>query len=195
VQIENSILVPQHIDKVWEFCQDVPQVAACLPGADLSEEVAPDQYTGDVTINMGPVDMRFAGMATVTDRDHATRTIVIDASGADEKGRGQANLGLTVRLTPEADGSTRMHVTQDIQLAGAAAQYGRGMIGDVTQVLMGDFAKNMQVRLDAFERGVSVDEIQGARSASGFVLGLRAAWMALKRVARRFFLPYEPSRV
>jgi carbon monoxide dehydrogenase subunit G len=195
VQIESSIQVPQHIDKVWEFCQDVPQVAACLPGADISEEIAPDQYTGDVTINMGPVDMRFSGMATVTDRDHATRTIVIDASGADQKGRGQANLGLTVRLTPEPDGSTKMHVTQDIQLAGAAAQYGRGMIGDVTQVLMGDFAKNMQVRLDAFERGVSVEEIQGARSASGLVLGLRAAWMALKRVARRFFLPYEPSRV
>jgi carbon monoxide dehydrogenase subunit G len=193
--IENSILVPQDIDKVWEFCQDVPQVAACLPGADLSEEVAPDRYTGDVTIKMGPVDMRFSGMATVTDRDHETRTIVIDAAGADQRGRGQANLGLTVKLFPEADGRTRMHVTQDIQLSGAAAQYGRGMVGDVTQVLMGDFARNMQTRLDAYERGVSIDEIQGAKRASGLVIGVKAAWMALKRVARRFFLPYEPSRV
>jgi hypothetical protein len=143
---------------------------------------------------MGPVNMQFAGRAEVVERDEANKTIVVDASGSDEKGRGQANLGLTVRLAPAGAG-TRMDVIQDIQLSGAAAQYGRGMIGDVTQVLMGDFGKNMQTRLDAFERGVSVEEIQGARSASGFMIGLRAAWMALKRVARRFFLPYEPSRV
>ena len=121
--------------------------------------------------------------------------VVIDASGADQKGRGQANLGLTLRLFPEADGKTRMQVTQDIQLSGAAAQYGRGMIGDVSQILMRDFATNMQARLDAFERGVSPDQVQQAKGATGLTLGLQAAWMALKRVARRFFLPYEPSRV
>jgi hypothetical protein len=88
-----------------------------------------------------------------------------------------------------------MNVAQELHLSGAAAQFGRGMVGDVTQVLMGDFGKNMQTRLDAFERGLAAHEIEGARSASGFMIGLRAAWMALKRVARRFFLPYEPSRV
>ena len=193
--VESSIVVPQDIDKVWEFCQDVPQVAACLPGADITEEVSHDVYTGDVTIKMGPVDMRFSGMATVTNREHETRTIVIDAAGADQKGRGQANLGLTLRLFPEADGKTRMQVTQDIQLSGAAAQYGRGMIGDVSQIMMRDFATNMQARLDAIERGVSPDQVQQATGASGLTIGLQAAWMALKRVARRFFLPYEPSRV
>jgi uncharacterized protein len=192
--IESSIVVPQDIDKVWEFCQDVPQVAACLPGADITEEVSHDRYTGDVTIKMGPVDMRFSGIATVTDRDHETRTIVIDAAGADQRGRGQANLGLTVSLFPESNGGTRMHVTQDMQLSGAAAQYGKGMISDVSQILMRDFAANMQARLDAFERGVSPDQVQQARGASGLVIGIKAAWMALKRVARRFFLPYEPGR-
>lgn len=192
--IESSIQVPQPVDRVWEFCQDIPQVAACLPGANLSEEVGPDAYAGTVAINMGPVSMQFAGNAQVVQRDEANKTIVIDAAGSDEKGRGQANLGLTVKLSPEASG-TRMDVAQDLQLSGAAAQYGRGMIGDVTQVLMADFGRNMQTRLDAFERGISVDEIEGAGSASGLMIGLRAAWMALKRVARRFFLPYEPSRV
>jgi carbon monoxide dehydrogenase subunit G len=193
--VESSIVVPQDIEKVWEFCQDVPQVAACLPGADLTEEVSHDVYTGDVTIKMGPVDMRFSGMATVTDREHETKTIVIDAAGADQKGRGQANLGLKLRLFPEADGKTRMQVTQDIQLSGAAAQYGRGMIGDVSQILMRDFATNMQARLDAFEKGVDPAGMATAGGASGLSIGLQAAWMALKRVARRFFLPYEPSRV
>lgn len=194
MRIESSIEVPQPIDKVWEFCQDIPQVAACLPGARLSEEIGPDRYAGSVSISMGPVSMQFAGNAEVTRRDEANKTIVIDAAGSDQKGRGQANLGLTVKLVPAGAG-TRMDVTQDIQLSGAAAQYGRGMISDVTQVLMGDFATNMQTRLDAFERGVSPDQVQRAQRASGFMIGLRAAWMALKRVARRFFLPYEPGRV
>ncbi len=192
--IKNTIEVDQPIEKVWEFCQDVPQVAACLPGAELNEEIGPDQYAGKVGISMGPVKMQFAGTADVRERDETTKTIVIDAAGADEKGRGQANLGLSVRLVA-TPGGTRLEVEQDIQLAGAAAQYGRGMIGDVSQVMMRDFAANMQARLDAYERGVSPDQIQTAKSASGLGIGLSAAWMAIKRVARRFFLPYEPSRV
>lgn len=194
MKIEHSIEVDHDVDKVWEFCQDVSQVAACLPGAELNEEIAPDRYAGKVGINMGPVKMQFAGTADVTERDHANKTLVIDASGSDARGQGQAALGLSVKLVPTAAG-TRLEVVQDIQLAGAAAQYGRGMIGDVSQVLMRDFATNMQARLDAFQKGVAPGELQQARGASGLVIGLRAAWMALKRVARRFFLPYEPSRV
>lgn len=191
--VNSSVQVAQPVDKVWEFCQDVPSVAACLPGAELNEEIGPDRYAGGVAISMGPVKMQFAGTAEVTQRDEASKTIVIDAAGSDVKGQGQAALGLTVKLLPTGGGTT-LHVSQDIQLSGAAAQYGRGMISDVSQVLMRDFATNMQARLDALERGVSADQIQGARSASGFMIGLRAMWMALKRVARRFFLPYQPSR-
>jgi carbon monoxide dehydrogenase subunit G len=194
VLVNSSVEVAQPVEKVWEFCQDVPQVAACLPGAELNEEIGPDQYAGGVAISMGPVKMQFAGTAEVTRRDEANKTIVIDAAGSDLKGQGQAALGLTVKLLPAAGGTT-LDVTQDIQLSGAAAQYGRGMIGDVSAILMRDFAANMQTRLDALERGVSADQIQGAQSASGFMIGLRAMWMALKRVAGRFFLPYEPSRV
>ncbi len=192
--ITNSIEVDQPIDKVWEFCQDVPQVAACLPGAELNEELGPDKYAGGVDISMGPVKMQFAGTADVTVRDEANKTIVIDAAGADARGRGQAALGLKVRLVPTASG-TRLEVEQDIQLSGAAAQYGRGMIGDVSQVMMRDFADNMTARLDAFEKGIDPNAVAAASSASGLSIGLQAAWMALKRVARRFFLPYEPSRV
>jgi carbon monoxide dehydrogenase subunit G len=193
VLVNSSVQVAQPVDKVWEFCQDVPSVAACLPGAELNTEIGPDRYAGGVAISMGPVKMQFAGTAEVTQRDEANKTIVIDAAGSDVKGQGQAALGLTVKLLPTGGGTT-LHVSQDIQLSGAAAQYGRGMISDVSQVLMRDFATNMQARLDALERGVSADQIQGARSASGFMIGLRAMWMALKRVARRFFLPYQPSR-
>ena len=189
--IKSAFEVPLHIDKVWEFCQDIPQVAACLPGATLTDEVSPDRFAGNVGIRMGPVQMQFAGHATVTDRDHATKTIVVAAAGSDQKGRGQAALGLTARLVPTASG-TRVEVEQDLQLSGAAAQYGRGMIGDVTAILMRDFATNMQTRIDAFDRGLSADQIKGTKNANGLVIAIQAAWMALKRVGRRFFLPYRP---
>jgi hypothetical protein len=85
-----------------------------------------------------------------------------------------------------------VEVALDLQLSGAAAQYGRGMVGDVTSVLMGDFATNMQQRLGAIKRGLSPDEVGAAKPASGFTIGLRALRMALARVFRRFFLPYQP---
>jgi hypothetical protein len=69
------------------------------------------------------------------------------------------------------------------------------MVNDVSAVMLRDFATNMQTRIDAFERGVSLEDMAAPKAAGGFGIAIQAAWMALKRVARRFFLPYEPSRV
>jgi len=99
---------------------------------------------------------------------------------------------VTAQLSSVA-GGTKVEVAQDLQLSGAAAQYGRGMISDVTAVLMRDFAKNMQSRIGALDRGLSPDQIGAAAPASGLAIGMRAAWMALRRVYRRFFLPYQPN--
>jgi hypothetical protein len=191
--IKSDFEVPRPVDEVWGFFQDIPGVAACLPGAEIDEQVGPDRYTGKVAVRMGPVKMRFAGQAHVKERDEATRTIVMDAAGADERGRGQAAMGVTARLVPTTTG-TRVEVEQDLQLSGAAAQYGRGMIADVTAVMMRDFSANMQARLDALGRGVSADEIEASKPASGLAIGFQAMLMALKRVAARFFLPYQPDR-
>jgi uncharacterized protein len=141
---------------------------------------------------MGPVRLQFAGTAQIKERDDNAKRIVVDATGADEKGRGQASMLVTASLSPVRDG-TRVDVTQDLQLSGAAAQYGRGMISDVTAILMRDFATNMQTRIDAISRGVSLDNIGSATSASGLAIALRAARLALGRVFRRFFLPYQPT--
>jgi uncharacterized protein len=120
---------------------------------------------------------------------------VVHAAGADVKGRGQAAMVVSATLTPRGRG-TKVDVTQDLQLAGAAAQYGRGMISDVSAVLMRDFSANMQDRIERLERGESAEQIaaaSGASSASGLSLAFRAARMALTRVFRRFFLPYQPA--
>lgn len=188
--ITNAIEVDQPVDTVWRFFGDIPRVAACLPGAKLDEEVGEDRYAGTVTIRMGPVRLEFAGTAEVKERDEAARRIVVDAAGSDQKGRGQAAMALTATLAPAGSG-TRVEVVQDLQLSGAAAQYGRGMVSDVTSVLMADFADNLHAGITAMEEGREVEA--SAAPAQGFSLGLAALRLALMRVFRRFFLPYRPS--
>jgi carbon monoxide dehydrogenase subunit G len=174
--IKNEFEVAQPPDKVWAFFDNIPQVAACLPGTELTSELPGDKYEGQVAVRMGPVKLQFAGTAQITEKDEAAHRIVVDAAGAEVRGR-----------------VTKVGVTQDLQLSGAAAQYGRGMIGDVTTVLMRDFSTNLMARIDAVERGLSPDQVAAARPASGLAIGVRAARMALTRVFRRFFLPYQPS--
>jgi uncharacterized protein len=189
--IKSGFDVAQPVDKVWQFFDDIPGVAACLPGAQLTQDLGDDKYLGKVAVRMGPVRLQFGGTAQIKERDDTAKRIVVDAAGADEKGRGNASMLITATLSP-ARGGTRVDVTQDLQVSGAAAQYGRGMITDVTEILMRDFATNMQNRIDAKARGVAVDKV-GSTSASGFTIGLRAARLALGRVLRRFFLPYRPN--
>lgn len=190
--IKSDFEVAQPVDKVWTFFGDIAGVAACLPGAELTDDLGDDKYLGKVAIRMGPVKLAFAGTANITERDDAAKRIVIDAAGADEKGRGQASMLVTASLAAAGAG-TKVDVVQDVQLSGAAAQYGRGMIADVTSVLMRDFASNLQNRIAAVERGESASGLVGAAPASGFTIGLRAMRMALLRVARRFFAPYQPN--
>ena len=188
--ITNDFEVTKPVAAVWEFFGDIPRVATCLPGAELTETLGDDKYGGRVAVRMGPVRMQFAGTAEITERDEAAKRIVVHAAGAEERGRGQASM--VVSATLAAVGSaTKVAVSQDLQLAGAAAQYGRGMISDVTSVLMRDFAANLARQISAAERGETVQA--AAAPAGGFTIGLRAALMALRRVFRRFFLPYQAA--
>jgi carbon monoxide dehydrogenase subunit G len=189
--IKDAFEVQSPVDKVWAFFGDIPQVAACLPGTELTQDLGDGKYLGTVAIRMGPVRMEFAGTATVTERDDGAKRMVIDASGADAKGRGQATMALTAHLVPAPRG-TKAEMVMDLQLSGAAAQYGRGMVSDVTAILMHDFAANMQQRLAGTDLGVLAGSDPKRKAAGGFAIAFRAMRLALARVARRFFLPYQP---
>src|SRR6476660_10207233 len=115
--IKNEFEVAEPVEKVWQFFDNIPQVAACLPGAELTEDLGDDKYRGKVAIRMGPVKLQFAGNVAITERDNAGKRIVVDAAGADEKGRGQAAMLVTARLAPIAAG-TKIEVAQDLQLSG-----------------------------------------------------------------------------
>ena len=191
--IKSDFEVAAPVEKVWLFFDNIPQVAACLPGTELTKDLGDDKYEGRVAVRMGPVRLQFGGKAEITERDEAAKRVVIHASGAELRGRGQASMVVTAVLARAGRG-TKVGVTQDLQLAGAAAQYGRGMISDVTAVLMRDFSVNLADRIDRAQRGEAVTGPATAASpASGFTLGMRAALMALRRVFRRFFVPYHAA--
>jgi len=189
--ISQAIEVDQPIDAVWKFFDDVPQVAACIPGADLTNKIAEDHYEGDVIISAGPVKLEFAGAAQVTSRDNAKKVIVIQASGADRKGRGEAQALLTAALLPNGAG-TKVNISLDLVISGAAAQFGRGLVSDVTAVLVNQTAGSMKARMKAIEMGLDPNSVGGPKAASGIQIGVSVVKRAVGRVYSRLVMPYQP---
>ena len=189
--ISQTIVVDQPIDAVWKFFDDIPQVAACIPGADLTTKIAQDHFGGDVIISAGPVKLEFAGQAKVKSRDNSKKVITIDASGSDKKGRGEAQAVLVAALNT-VSGGTSVKISLDLAVSGAAAQFGRGLIADVTAVLVNQTASSMQGRMKAISMGLDPNTVGGPKSASGVAIALTVVKNAAARIFARFFLPYQP---
>jgi carbon monoxide dehydrogenase subunit G len=184
--IENEFEVAAPVDKVWAYLLDVPNLAPCLPGAELVDDDGNGTYKGKVTTKLGPVSLKFSGTAKIVESDESSRRIVMHASGSEDKGKGTATMTVTSTLVPAGRG-TRVKVAQDLQVSGAAAQFGRGMIADVTGVLMKSFADCIQYNIDARSRGGATTAVRAAKPAGGLAIGMQAALTALKRVFRRLF--------
>lgn len=176
--IENEFEVAAPLEQVWKHMQDVPRIAPCMPGAELTD-VDGDVYKGRVTTKMGPVSMKFSGTAQIVERDEANKRIVMNASGSEEKGKGQATMKVTSTMVPAGTG-TRVKVAQDLQLSGAAAQFGRGMIQDVTSVIMRSFAKCIADDIGRSSRGEGPTE-RKAVPVKGFSIAMQAWTTAMKR--------------
>jgi hypothetical protein len=172
---------------------DIPRIAPCMPGAELTGVVDKDTYAGKVSVKLGPVALTFAGQVKFTEIDDAGHTARVKAQGKDSKGRGGANANVDFRLEPAPLG-TRVLVKTDLSLSGAVAQYGRasGMIQDVAQALIGQFAANLKARLAAAPVQAAPATAaareqppppQPAQAISGFAIFL----LALKSFFRRLF--------
>jgi uncharacterized protein len=184
IHLENEFTVPASTDEVWEFLLDPRRVAPCMPGAELTEVVNDHQYKGKVHIKMGPVSLSFNGDVDITERDDVAKRMVMKAKGAELKGKGQANA--TVISSLERNGSgTKMRISQDIDLSGPLAQYGRGMIQDVSGSLMNEFAGRIQADLSRGKDGAAAGRARARKKnqVSGFKLG----WIAFKSGIARFF--------
>lgn len=191
--INQSFQIDQPVDQVWKFFDDIPLVAACIPGADLTNEVGDDQYEGDVIISAGPVKLEFSGSVKIESQDEAKKVLVLDAAGADKKGRGSAAMIMKISLKPLGGATTDVTLDIDLTITGAAAQYGRGLVVDVTSVLIQQTANSMKLRMTAIAEGRDPYAIGAPEAASGIAIGLTAFWKATKRVLSRFFMPYQPA--
>lgn len=183
--IEDSFEVPEQADRVWAFLLDVERVAPCMPGAELTEIVDDRTWKGKVAVKIGPVGLSFAGTAVMEERDDTIRRAVLRAEGTEVRGKGAATAVLTSRLEAVADGGTKVLMQADVSLSGAAAQYGRGMIADVSKRLTRLFADCLRDQLTTVPEGPS--EEPTVRPAARPIAGLRLGAWALVRALGRFF--------
>jgi carbon monoxide dehydrogenase subunit G len=145
VQLENSFTVPVPIDEAWRVLLDIERVAPCMPGAAL-DTVTGDEFTGRVKVKLGPINLTYQGKAAFVEKDEAVHRAVIDAKGKDQRGNGTAAAVITARLTPEG-AVTRVDVLTDLNITGRPAQFGRGVMTDVGNKLLGQFADKLAAQL------------------------------------------------
>ena len=126
---------------------DVERIAPCLPGAQL-QEIEGDIYRGVVKVKLGSITPQFKGQATFDERDDSAHRAVLKAEGRDTGGRGNANAEITAQAESLSPTSTRVVVSTDLHITGKVAQFGRGIIGDVSKKLMEQFAANLNTMLD-----------------------------------------------
>src|ERR1022692_1797701 len=148
MQIENSFAVKAEPDRVYAFLLDVNNVVSCVPGAELSEVVDPNTFKGKVRIKVGPVTVNYNGTARITSRDADTRTATLEAEGRETTGSGTAQA--TTIMAVAADGEASMvTLTTDFTVVGRIAQFGRGIMEDVSRHLVGQAAACIQSKLEA----------------------------------------------
>lgn len=146
-RLVNEFTVNRPIDESWAVITDVERIAPCLPGAQL-QEIEGDIYRGVVKIKLGSITPQFKGQASFTDRDDVGHTAVLKAEGRDTGGRGNASAEITATAESLSPTSTKFVVTTDLHITGKVAQFGRGIIGDVSKKLMAQFATNLNEMLD-----------------------------------------------
>ena len=155
MEISDSFRVNRSLDETWKVLLDIERIAPSLPGAEL-QEIEGDDYRGVVKIKVGPITAQYKGTAKLAEVDEAARRIVLDASGRDTRGQGNAKAKIVVTMT-EADGGTLVDVNTDLSITGKVAQFGRGVLADVSSKLMGQFVENLERDVLSDEPGATAD--------------------------------------
>ncbi len=137
MELNNEFRVGVSPSDAWAVLTDVERIAPCMPGAQL-QEIEGDEYRGVVKVKVGPITAQYKGKATFVEQDEAAGRAVLRAEGRDTRGQGNANATITATLTPEGEG-TRVVVATDLTITGKVAQFGRGVLADVSAKLLGQF--------------------------------------------------------
>lgn len=199
--IENTFGVAADPDRVFAFLQDAHNVVECVPGAELVEDLGNDAYRGKVKIKVGPVTAAYAGVATITEKDQVQRIAVLLAEGKDSKGNGAAKATATMKVSPAPDGSI-VEINTDLSVSGKLAQFGRSVMADVSNKMVGELASRVRERIEAAttpeDSGAATDAgtvpaaapvttIAPPRQRDDAIKASGIIWTVLAGVFRRFF--------
>jgi len=164
VELTNRFRVAVPVDEAWALLTDVERIAPCLPGAQLTE-VEGDEYRGVVKVKVGPITAKYKGVAHFVERDEEAYRAVLRAEGRETRGQGNAAATVTAQLTPDGDG-TEVAVVTDLTVTGKVAQFGRGVLADVSTKLLGQFATSLEAVI-AGTAGDAPASAAGATNSNG----------------------------
>ena len=157
MDLENSFEVDAGRDVAWRVLNDVERIAPCLPGAQL-EEIDGDTYKGNVKVKVGPITAQYKGKAHFVEQNEDEGKVVIKGEGRDSRGAGNANALITATLHEISPDKTRVDVHTDLAITGKVAQFGRGVMADVSGKLMGQFSDNLKELLASQPQDTVVED-------------------------------------
>lgn len=146
MQLENKFTIAAPIEDAWAAMNNPETVAPCFPGATLTEYTG-DSFTGTVKVKLGPISLTYKGKGTYVERDEANHKVVIDASGRDSRGNGTAKALVTGTMKADGPDKTEVTMVTDMTVTGRPAQFGRGVISDVADKIIGQFASCLADKL------------------------------------------------
>jgi carbon monoxide dehydrogenase subunit G len=149
VELNHRFTVPIGVEETWAHFNDIASVAECFPGAQVTE-ADENSFSGSVKVKLGPIALQYNGSGTFVEKDADAHRFVVDAKGKDKRGNGTAGAKVTVSMS-DAGGSTDVSVETDLAITGKPAQFGRGVMQDVSDKLLGQFVTCLEQRLAAPE--------------------------------------------
>lgn len=180
MKISQEFVVQQPPRDVWTFFQDVPAVAQCLPGAELTEQNDDGSYEGKLSVKLGPMTAAFEGTAVITP-DEPNMSAKIEGKGVDKQGGSRGQVAVVYTITDDADGS-KVDIDADVTLSGPAAQFGRtGLVNEMSKRLIGDFVGCLEGKLGAESAG-EAESISASSDVNGIALFFSSLWSWIKRV-------------
>lgn len=189
MDLTNEIRVGVPIERAWDTLTDIEFIAPCMPGAQLTE-VDGDEYKGQVKIKVGPITAQYKGTIKFLSKDEDTHTVVLSATGRDSRGAGNASAEVTAQMTPDGD-ATNLKITTDLKVTGKVAQLGRGMMADMSEKLIGQFAKALEAKL---EQAGSAADVSDSGVSNGGASNGSAGDSTSSSGARKINMP-EPEPV
>jgi carbon monoxide dehydrogenase subunit G len=159
MELSNEFRVGVSVPEAWKVLTDVERIAPMLPGAQL-QEVEGDEYRGVVKVKVGPISAQYKGQATFVERDEDAGRVVLKASGRDTRGQGNASALITATMLPDGDG-TKVSVVTDLTITGKVAQFGRGVLAEVSAKLIGQFVNSLEADLAASGEPAQTTEVAG----------------------------------